>query len=113
MAVIEVYLENRADFSELFRLMSKHKTGLKIHIKNHMNYLEPMDILMLTQFAIIQNKRDCDIIIASKPTVDSYLKDIGLIDFIETNTHEPTTIQGIPSYTAMPIRINNECPQSF
>lgn len=75
-----------------------------IHIELGMKFLRPLDVLILTEFIIIQRVRLCGIRLFASNEVLKHLKDIGLVSFIDRNTEQSETISGIVSQTAMPLR---------
>ena len=100
----KVVIKNRNDFHKLFLIMEKGAKGVSVSLHLEVTSLAPMDILIITQFLIVQRQKSCDITISCNPKIKEYVKAIKLVDFIKTNTHRPTTIRVIPDFTAMPIR---------
>lgn len=107
--IVKCLIADRAGFSKLYRIIDEDVHDKEIVIDLDLRFLEPMDVLILTKFTIFQAHRGCTISIHAFEGIESYLKAIGLIAFIEKNVERSTTIEGIPSLTAMPIcRVERE-----
>jgi hypothetical protein len=102
--IIEINIVNHRDYFKVFNLILKniHSKVIKINIK--LSFLEPKDVLLITQSIIFLKNNDCKVYLSSKSTLSNYLKDISLIDFCKTNYKTPNTIKAISSLSAMPIR---------
>lgn len=94
-----------SDYFKLYSILEKEISETNIELNIERSFLEPLDVLIITQFIIRQKQRGCNIIVSSyyKNLLD-YLKAISIVDFCNTNIDTARTIEAIPSYTAMPIR---------
>lgn len=54
---------------------------LEINICIELGWLEPIHILILTQFVILQKQRECEININVSDAIKQYIKEIGLLAF--------------------------------
>ena len=107
-----IVIRVRTDFYKLFALMEKEIPNISIAVYLEMAALEPIDVLMLAQFAIVKLRRDCDVKIITNESMQKYITAIGLVDFVQKNLSKPATIDAIPSYSAMPIRRVVDVPVS-
>lgn len=101
---MKINIKSRQDYFQLFSVLRKSIKNEKFDLIIDIAFLEPFDILILTQFVIVQKSRGCVFNVNSKTHIINYLKDIGFVQFCKKNYIEPMTIEGISSYTAMPIR---------
>lgn len=98
-------LKSINDYFKLYSIMRKELSNINIELIIEKSFLEPMDILISTQFIIKQNQRNCEITVsASDSNVLDYLKAIKIVDFCSRNIDMATTLDAIENYTAMPIR---------
>ncbi len=98
-------LKSINDYFKLYSIMRKELSNINIELIIEKSFLEPTDILILTQFIIKQNQRNCEITVsASDSNVLDYLKAIKIVDFCSKNIDMATTLDAIENYTAMPIR---------
>jgi hypothetical protein len=84
--------------------MQSTRKGKAIELHLEVNSLAPLDILIITQFLIIQSQKKCELTIVTNPIIKEYVKAIKLVDFVKSNTYRPNTIRAISDFTAMPIR---------
>jgi len=101
---MKIHIKSKQDYFQLFSVLKKSIKNEKFDLIIDVTFLEPFDILILTQFVIVQKNRGCVFKVKSKNHIINYLKDIGFVQFCNENHIEPKTIEGIGSYTAMPIR---------
>lgn len=99
-----VVIKNISDFYKLYAISNKEMMRLEINICIELGWLEPIHILILTQFVILQKQRECEININVSDAIKQYIKEIGLLDFISNNTEVSNTVEAVTSYTAMPMR---------
>jgi hypothetical protein len=99
-----IVITKRKDFYKLFSIMEREIRDASITLHLEVDSLAPIDILIITQFLIIQSQRNCIITLSTNPRIKEYVKAIKLVDFVKSNIHKPTTIRAIPDFTAMPIR---------
>lgn len=102
--VEKIVVQGRKDFHKFFSIMEREFTDVSIELFLEVSTLAPLDILIITQFVIVQKQRNCAITMSTNIKIKEYVKAIKLVDFINLNVLKPTTIRAIPSYTAMPIR---------
>jgi hypothetical protein len=102
--IMVLILTETKDYYKLYSILEKALSNVEIDIKIVKTFLEPMDILMLTQFIIVQKQRNCNIIISADKNILEYLKAICIVDFCKYNYNVPITIDAIESCFAMPIR---------
>jgi hypothetical protein len=100
----KVVIKNRNDFQKLFFIMKEEQNGISYELHLEVDSLSPLDILVITQFIIVQRQKRCPIIISTNFSIKKYVKAIKLVDFVKTNTHKANTIRAIPDFTAMPIK---------
>ena len=72
----KIVIKNRKDFHKLFSLMEKEIQEEHIELYLEVNSLAPMDILIITQFLIVQSQRKCIITISSNAKIKEYVKAI-------------------------------------
>lgn len=99
-----IVVKNISDFHKLYAIINKEMFQIEINICIELPWLEPIHILMITQFVILQKQRECEISINASDEIKHYIKEIGLLDFISNNIEVSTTIEAVANYTAMPIR---------
>ena len=104
MEETRILIIRESDYFKLYSILEKEMSGAKISIVVERISLEPMEVLILTQFIIRQKQRDCSIEITAKGDVLNYLNAIHISDFCIQNLDNPCTLEAISSYTAMPIR---------
>jgi anti-sigma regulatory factor (Ser/Thr protein kinase) len=101
----KIVIQNRKDFYKLFAIMEKSFQEINIELHLEVSSLAPIDVLIITQFLIVQGQKKCNISISSSNVhVKAYIKAIRLADFVKLNIHKPSTIRAIPEFSAMPIR---------
>jgi len=101
---MDIQISYRKDYIQLFNILRQDIKNEYFNLKIGFNFLEPFDILTLTQFIIKQKNNNCTFKVTSKNHIIKYLKAIGFIQFCNKNYKEPITIEGIKSFYAMPIR---------
>lgn len=112
---MRISIQQRTDYQQLYSIISQNVCSREIYLDLKINFFNPVDVLIVTKFLIFQLKNRCKIFI-SIPNEEHkrYLKAIGLIDFCRNNFEESNTIEGINSYTAMPIkRVSTEKLHSY
>jgi hypothetical protein len=72
----KIVIKNRKDFHKLFSLMEKEIQEEQIELYLEVSSLAPMDILIITQFLIVQSQRKCIITISSNAKIKEYVKAI-------------------------------------
>lgn len=98
-------LKSISDYYKLYSIMEKEISNTTIELIVEWDFLEPMDVLILTQFIIRQKQRSCNITVsASNKKILEYLTAISIVEFCSKNVDISRTLDAIPSYTAMPIR---------
>jgi hypothetical protein len=107
---MDIVIKNQKDYGKLFHLIFKGNQSDTVTIHLYSHFLTPSDILILSQFIIIQLRQIGKVNLkVLEPKVKDYLEAIGLFEFCSSNFLEPTEIEAILSYTAMPIRrVNRE-----
>jgi hypothetical protein len=107
---MEVVIRSRKDYFKLFQMISEDSQIDLVNIHLYLDFLNSSDILMLTEFIIMQLQRVNKVnLTVHQLKVREYLKAIGLFEFCTKNYSESIEITEIPSYTAMPIRrVNRE-----
>jgi len=107
---MDIVIKNQKDYAKLFQIIYKGDQSESVTIHLYNQFLNPSDILLLSQFIIIQLQRIGKVNLkVQEPKVKDYLIAIGLFEFCSSNFLEPTEIKEIESYTAMPIRrVNRE-----
>lgn len=99
-----IVIRNPSDFNSLYQIAGDPSIRMNIRLDIQMTFFLPSDVLCLAQFAIVQNRKGCHTQLSACRIVWSYLEDIGLKDFVNSNYEQPITINGISSRSAMPIR---------
>lgn len=103
--MVHINIKKRTDFYILYSIIEKNISNENITIFIEEFFLEPLDILILTQFVITQVQRNCTVKIdTNSDKIKKYLNAIDIVAFCKSNYIEPQTISVIDSYTAMPIR---------
>jgi hypothetical protein len=107
---MDLVIKNRKDYFKLFQIISEDKQIEIVNIHLTLKFLTPSDILILTEFIIIQLQRVNKVDLTVYDTkVKKYLEAIGIFEFCTKNYSESIEIKQISSYTAMPIRrVNRE-----
>lgn len=107
---MELVIKNREDYSKLFQIISEDRQIEIVNIHLSLEFLAPSDILILTEFIIIQLQRVSKVdLTVYNSKVKRYLEAIGIFEFCTKNYSESIEIKEISSYTAMPIRrVNRE-----
>ena len=110
----EILIPDWTAFSKVFKVISEGKNGVFVRITLGVDELHPMDVLIIAQFAIWLQLREGDLTLAVNRPNRDYVESIGLLDFCNTNVHNPSTLKEISSSTAMPIkRVNRETMYSY
>lgn len=100
-----ICIKARNDFHKLYEIINKNISSLNYDIILEIEHLEPLDIIILTMFIIHMKQLNCVITLkAESENINKYLHEISLFNFCQSNFDEPNTLEGIPLYTAMPIR---------
>lgn len=103
-----ITISSRSDFSNVFQLINTGVTANEeiVYDLRKINFFEPIDILIFTMAVIYFKNRNISqkYYLPSNPRVQSYLHDIGLVEFCKTNYSQPATIEVIQSRSAMPLR---------
>ncbi|WP_194976437.1 hypothetical protein [Aquiflexum lacus] len=106
---MHLVIKNRKDYFKLFQIISEESQIEFVNIHLYLQFLNPSDILMLTEFIIIQLQRVKKVdLTVHNPNVKKYLEAIGIFEFCTKNYSGSTEIKEISSYTAMPIRRVNQ-----
>ncbi|SFU18925.1 hypothetical protein SAMN04489724_0064 [Algoriphagus locisalis] len=107
---MDIVIKSQSDYHKLFQIIEEGYQGAPITIHLYHRFLEPMDILILTEFIIFQLNQKVEINLwVDNLDVKGYLEAIGLFEFCSSNYHEPTELKEIASYSAMPLRrVNRE-----
>lgn len=103
-----ITLSSRNDFSKVFQLINMGVSGNDeiVYDLRKFSFFEPIDILLFTMVIIYFKSRNITqkYYPPSNQRVQSYLHDIGLLEFCKTNYSQPATIEVIQSRSAMPLR---------
>lgn len=107
---MDIVIKGQKDYHKLFQVIQEGYQGSPITIHLYHSFLEPMDILILTEFIIFQLNEKVEINLrVDNEKVKEYLEAIGLFEFCSSNYHEPNELKEIASYSAMPLRrVNRE-----
>lgn len=97
-----IVLRNFTDFSQLFQQIRRSEFIADIDISNY-KFLHPREILMLTQYFVLQNFNEIDGSLIVNDEIGWYVDAINLMDFCNTNYQIPTH-QKQSILTAIPIR---------
>ncbi|MEX2568460.1 MAG: hypothetical protein WD431_21125 [Cyclobacteriaceae bacterium] len=111
---MDIVIKNQMDYGKLFHIIYKggQLNSVTIHLYNE--FLSPSDILLLTQFIIVQLQRIGKVNLkVQEPRVKDYLRAIGLFEFCSTNYFESNEIKEISSHNAMPIRRVNRNTMNY
>lgn len=103
----KIEISSKIDFSRVFEIVKdKELPGEIIYDLKDYTFFEPLDILLFTMPVIYLKAKGGlqKILYPNIKGTKTYLDSIGLLDFFKTNYQEPTTIQWIPSLSAMPLR---------
>ena len=102
---MDLVIKNQTDYSKLFHILINGDTQEPINIYLTINFLIPMDVLILTEFIICCLSKDLEVnLIVNSSSVKDYLAAIGIFEFCTKNYREPREIEEISSFTAMPLR---------
>jgi len=99
-----VIIRSQIDFAKAYDIISRGESGIHVRMDLYLSELHPMDILIITQFAIWLQSTGGEITLSVEEHIRTYVEDIGLSEFCNSNVHSPATIDSISSQTAMPIR---------
>lgn len=107
---MDIVIKDQKDYHKFFGIIQRGCQERSVTIHLYSKFLEPMDILILTEFIIYQLSRKVEINLwVDHSDVKSYLEAIGLFEFCSSNYHEPSELKEIASYSAMPLRrVNRE-----
>lgn len=107
---MDIVIKDQKDYHKLFQVIQEGYHGFPITIHLYHSFLEPMDILILTEFIIFQLNEKVEINLrVDNKKVKEYLEAIGLFEFCSSNYQEPNELKEIASYSAMPLRrVNRE-----
>ncbi len=110
-----IVISNLSNYSKFYQIIESKVINQKFNIIFEKSNLEPFEVLILTQFAIIQKQRNCNITVTtSNQELITYLKEIEIADFCNKNVDFPTTVEAITKTTAMPIRrLNRETMDNY
>lgn len=101
---IKIEIVTISDYHKIFNLIKKNISNKNICIQIKKSFLEPLDVLLLTQSIIYFKKNNCEIQTQHSKMIDNYFDSIRIVDFCKANYKESSTIEVIPSVSAMPIR---------
>jgi len=101
----KIEIKNRNDYEKFYKIIRDSKSYAIISIYFNIRIVEPIDVLILTQFHIFQKKNNCKVkVLTEYSKVQLYLESIGFFKFCEDNYEEPSFIEWIPNIKAIPIR---------
>ena len=98
----EINLKSFSDFSLLFERIRNGNLSANINIMEY-GFLEPKDILMLTQYFVVQNFHDINGTLFISNENGWYIQQINLIGFCNTNYINPCPLKATIR-TAIPIK---------
>ncbi len=104
--IINISINYRNDFFGLFNLIHKGISGQLIILEFGRKFVDPGEVVLLASCIIRLKNLDNQVQFGtiSNSQVENYLRSIDLTSFCDSNFRFASTIESIPSYTAMPIR---------
>lgn len=104
MISYQINISKKSDYFQFFEFMHKEIHG-EIEVNLNVAFLEPYEVLLLAEFVIHQAHLGCHFTVNCKNgQVSRYLDAIEIKRFCNSNWKESTTMQEIPSHTAMPLK---------